>query len=137
MRTGGGMEEGMGMVQQGNALSEDLGPKFGRGMGMATEERPVTHAVGQDRSARGHAGHGGKRRIPGFPQDMFMPMDEAVAKPETYGLARNWSGATQGMMTIVRVLPPAQYDEVVRRVDAARNAPAPQLPKAAPRPHQH
>ena len=51
MRTGGGMEEGMGMVRKGNALSEDLGPKFGRGMGMAEEERRVSNVV----RPRGHA----------------------------------------------------------------------------------
>ena len=32
-----------------------------------------------------------------------MVMDEAVAKPETYGLAPGWSGALMGMMTLVRV----------------------------------
>lgn len=53
--------------------------------------------------------------VPGFPQDAFMEMsmDEAVAKPETHGLAANWTAAMMGMMTLVRVLPPAQYDEIV------------------------
>jgi hypothetical protein len=147
VRTGGGMAEGMGMIRQGNALSEDLGPKFGRGMGMAAEERQVSNAVRSPGTmARGgHGAHGQspattgtKRRVPGFPQDMMMPMDEAVAKPETYGMAKDWSAATQGMMTIVRVLPPDQYDDIVRRVDAARHAP----PKAKTAPparqgHQH
>ncbi len=41
-----------------------------------------------------------------------MPMDEAVAKPETYGLRPTWSAAVQGMMTLVRVLPPGLYDKV-------------------------
>ena len=44
--------------------------------------------------------------FPGYPQDMFMVMDDMVAKPETYGLRPGWSGGTMGMMTIVRVLKP-------------------------------
>ena len=53
--------------------------------------------------------------VPGFPQDAFMDMgmDEAVAKPETYGLAKNWSANMMGMMTLVRVLPPEKYDEII------------------------
>ena len=46
-QTGLGMEEGMGMLRQGHALSEDFGPGFGRGMGMTTAEQNVSHAVGQ------------------------------------------------------------------------------------------
>jgi hypothetical protein len=141
VRTGGGMEAGMGMIRRGHALSEELGPKFGRGMGMAAEERSISHAVRPRTllAQSGHAGHGSsesdaKRRVPGFPQDMFMPMDDAVAKPATYGMAKDWTGATQGMMTIVRVLPPDKYDEIIRRVEAARNAPPP--PKTAPAPTQ-
>jgi manganese oxidase len=150
MTTGGGMEAGMGMVRQGNALSEDLGPKFGRGMGMAAEERQVSNAVRPETAMEqggGHAGHGAhqgsggqgpKKRVPGYPQDMFMPMDDAVAKPETYGMAKNWTGATQGMMTIVRVLPPDKYDEIVRRVEAAREAPPkPKAAPATPQGHRH
>ena len=144
VRTGGSMESGMGMIRQGHALSEDLGPKFGRGMGLATEERSISNAVRSPTlvAQGGHGGHGpgggAKKRVPGFPQDMFMPMDDVVAKPETNGMAMNWTGATQGMMTIVRVLPPDKYDDVLRRVEAARHAP-PQ-PKAAPasrQGHQH
>jgi hypothetical protein len=151
MRTGGGMEEGMGMVRQGNALSEDLGPKFGRGMGMAEEERAISHvarpaAMPNGRGGNsGHGGHGapgaapgGQKRVPGFPQDMMMPMDDAVAKPETYGLAKNWTGATQGMMTLVRVLPPDRYEDIMRRVEAAKSAPPKPKPAAPPaRGHQH
>ena len=36
--------------------------------------------------------------FPGYPQDMFMVMDDAVAKQETYGLRPGWSGSTMGMM---------------------------------------
>jgi FtsP/CotA-like multicopper oxidase with cupredoxin domain len=53
--------------------------------------------------------------VPGFPQDAFMEMgmDAAVAKPETYGLPPNWSAGLMGMMSLVRVLPPAEYDEIM------------------------
>ena len=59
--------------------------------------------------------------VPGFPQDAYMEspmmsMDAMVDKPENYGLPPGWSENMQGMMTFVRVLPPAQYDEVMRRV---------------------
>jgi hypothetical protein len=144
VRTGGGMVEGMGMIRQGHALSEDLGPKFGRGMGMAAEERSISNAVRPHAlvAQGGHAAHGSEsgatKRVPGFPQDMFMPMDDAVAKPETYGMAKNWTGATQGMMTIVRVLPPDKYDEIIRRVDVTRHAtPAPKAAPAPPQGHGH
>jgi hypothetical protein len=52
--------------------------------------------------------------VPGFPQDAFMEMsmDEAVEKPETYGLPKTWSAGMMGMMTMVRVLPGAEYDEI-------------------------
>lgn len=117
--TGMGMEEGMGMVRKGHALSEELGPGLGRGMGMTTREKQVSNIVGgqQARQQGHHSVHamGGKqKRIPGYPQDMWMPMDGLVAKPETYGLAPNWSGAVMGMMTVVRVLRPDMYAKVMK-----------------------
>jgi FtsP/CotA-like multicopper oxidase with cupredoxin domain len=56
--------------------------------------------------------------VPGFPQDAFMEMgmDEAVAKPETYGLPANWSAGMMGMMTLVRVLPGREYEEMMQRI---------------------
>ncbi|HYH84013.1 MAG TPA: copper oxidase [Pyrinomonadaceae bacterium] len=139
-QTGKGMEEGMGVVRQGHALSEDLGPGMGRGMGMTSEERNVSNAVGPQ--GEQHEGHGqqspqqgkgaevqpgqqrtlgdesAKGRVPGYPQDMVMFMDKEVAKPETYGLPPGWTGSFMGMMTMVRVLPPDMYEEVMRRVRA-------------------
>jgi manganese oxidase len=55
--------------------------------------------------------------VKGFPQDAFMEMgmDEAVAKPETFGLPDNWSAQMMGMMTLIRVLPDKDYDEIVAR----------------------
>ena len=57
-------------------------------------------------------------KVPGYPQDAFMEgpvmaMDEMFQKPETYGLRAGWSGFMGGMMTLVRVLPPDQYDHIV------------------------
>ena len=60
-----------------------------------------------------------KKAIAGYPQDMWMPMDEMFVKPETFGLRKGWSGAMMGMMTMVRVLPPVLYDEIQRRKQAA------------------
>jgi FtsP/CotA-like multicopper oxidase with cupredoxin domain len=53
--------------------------------------------------------------VPGFPQDAFMEMgmDEAVDKPETRGLAPNWSAGMMGMMSLVRVLPEDEYAAIV------------------------
>jgi hypothetical protein len=80
MHTGMGMEEGMGMVRQGHALDEELGPGLGRGMGMTEREKPVSHMAGMEHTPAGMERE--KKRVPGFPQDMWMTMDE-VAKPET------------------------------------------------------
>jgi FtsP/CotA-like multicopper oxidase with cupredoxin domain len=57
-------------------------------------------------------------QIAGFPQDAFMEMgmDEAVEKPETFGLPKNWSAGMMGMMTMVRVLPDKDYDQIQQRI---------------------
>jgi hypothetical protein len=57
-------------------------------------------------------------RVPLFPQDAYMEspmmaMDREVDKPETYGLPPGWSGYIGGMMTLVRVLAPAQYEKIM------------------------
>ena len=51
-------------------------------------------------------------KVPGFPQDGFMdmPMDEAARRsPEFMELPPNWSAGMQGMMTLLRVMPPEKY----------------------------
>jgi manganese oxidase len=60
----------------------------------------------------------------GFPQDAFMEMgmDEAVAKPETYGLPANWSAEMMGMMTLIRVLPDKEYEEIITRKKSGKPA---------------
>jgi len=68
--------------------------------------------------------------VPGFPQDAFMEMgmDEVASKPETHGLPKNWSAGMMGMMTLVRVLPDKEYDEIMA---LKRNA----LPSVPVNPH--
>src|SRR6266850_1196004 len=51
---------------------------------------------------------------------MEMGMDEAVEKPETDGLPKNWSAGMMGMMTMVRVLPGKEYDAIVMKKEMAR-----------------
>ena len=127
MQTGAGMEEGMGIVRQGHALSEDLGPAFGRGMGMAEREKATSNSVGQQMAGQHQMPSDpqieAKKRVPGYPQDemmMMMVMDESVAKPETNGLAPGWSSAFQGMMSMVRVLPPDQYEKLMADIREGR-----------------
>ena len=124
-QTGGGMEEGMGIVRQGNALSEDLAPKFGRGMGDSTEkERNTSNLAGPSpHLQQNKLSEAQKKRVPGYPQDMVMIMDKEVAKPHTYGLPPGWTASMMGMMTLVRVLPPAMYEEVMRRIRAGISEP--------------
>jgi hypothetical protein len=113
----GTVEAGMG-IHEGHALSEAASPAFGRtvNVGAETERNvanmpltrlPQTVPPRTDAGAPPNAG-----MYPGYPQDMFMVMDDMVAKPETYGLRRGWSGGTMGMMTIVRVLKPDLFDKI-------------------------
>jgi FtsP/CotA-like multicopper oxidase with cupredoxin domain len=62
--------------------------------------------------------------VPGFPQDAFMEMgmDDAVEKPETHGLPPNWSAGMMGMMTLVRVLPDKEYEEMMQRIKSTGTA---------------
>ena len=143
MPMGLGMEEGMGILKEGNAASEDKGPSLGRGMGVGSTrdqtvadaplsrqqaQPPMSNMPGMQNSMPGMPHEGMQMAapevakdassIPGFPQDAFMEgpamaMDKMVDKPENYGLRPGWSGFMQGMMTFVRVLPPDMYDKVM------------------------
>jgi manganese oxidase len=69
------------------------------------------HMMNQMVSMVGPA-HGGDvkaQAVKGYPQDMWMVMDEAVAKPETHMLRPTWSAGMMGMMTLVRVLTPEMF----------------------------
>ena len=131
-RTGGmpegvSMERGMGMQPGAPALSEENGASLGRGMGVSgareTAEGNGPQRPGEMGTMPGMqmpmnpATGAHPNQVPGFPQDAFMEgpmmaMDAAVSKPETYGLPPGWSGFMQGMMTLVRVLPPETYDKI-------------------------
>jgi len=69
--------------------------------------------------------------VRGFPQDAFMEMgmDSVVAKPETHGLPENWSAEMMGMMTLIRGLPEAQYNEITQLQQ--QQQPQPAAPKKA------
>ncbi len=55
-----------------------------------------------------------KKQVPGYPQDMWMVMDEPFkGKPETLGLRPTWTAGMMGMMTLVRALPPEQFDRIM------------------------
>jgi hypothetical protein len=133
MHTGGGMEEGMGIVRQGSATDEELGPSMGRGMGNTVDsDQATSHSIGQtektsERTTNTTLGADkNSDKGPGYPQDdlMMMPMDAAVAKPENNYLAPGWSGALAGMMNLVRVLPPAKYDQLMSDIKMRHIAPA-------------
>lgn len=113
----GTVEAGMG-IHEGHALGEAASPAFGRtiNVGAETERnvanmplRPLPQAAVPPTQAGAPPNAG---MYPGYPQDMFMVMDEMVAKPETYGLRPGWSGGTMGMMTVLRILKPELFDKI-------------------------
>jgi manganese oxidase len=151
MPAGVSMESGMGMLSgtPGVPAGDDYGSSLGRGMGVgSTNDQPASHGpVGkQDPATKTDASgmHDMQRNndgdiaanaasVPGFPQDAYMegPMmaiDEMVDKPENYGLPAGWSGFMQGMMALVRVLPPDRYDEIMRRMQQGQKQPMPSMP---------
>ncbi len=150
-QTGAGMPEGMGMIRQGGALSPELGPSLGRGLGLAADaDRSTSNAVGGAYSCVHHPDvrmsepgkcprcgmalvkHGEHKPAPGFPQDMWMVDDDPYNwKPENHGLRKGWSGAMMGMMTLVRVVKPELYDQIM-----ALKAKQPKRPATAPA-HEH
>jgi manganese oxidase len=140
MQAGASMEDGMGMLRDGNATSENHGPSLGRALGIGSStEMPMTNGPSSQSEAKkamanmpGMAGmdHGAMQKmsmpklpenadkVPLFPQDAFMEgpmmaMDKDVDKPETYGLPPGWSGFVGGMMTLVRVMTPDKYDKII------------------------
>jgi hypothetical protein len=138
------MENGMGMLtgEPGVPTGEDYGPSLGRGLGVgSTNNRPTSNAPLARQGVEQHMNMPGMESmqkeggdispdadsVPGFPQDAYMEgpmmaMDEMVEKPQNYGLPSGWSGFMQGMMTFLRVLPPDQYDEIMRRVQRGETA---------------
>ena len=138
MPAGLSMNTGMGMLSGGGApLGEDYAPSLGRGMGfgpdaeMRTTNGPLAdageHAAMPGMNMSGMQDIAPKANaVPNFPQDAYMesPMmdmerDPMLQMPENWGLRPGWSPYMQGMMTFLRVLPPAKYDEVIARMRQA------------------
>ncbi|MGH9159051.1 MAG: multicopper oxidase family protein [Vicinamibacteraceae bacterium] len=110
------MESGMGIVE-GRAFADENGAAFGRTLAVGAErERPTPNMplAAMQHTSGAHAQPSGEGGLfPGFPQDMFMVMDEMFKdKPEVYGLSPGWTGGMMGMMTLVRVLEPALFDKI-------------------------
>jgi hypothetical protein len=149
---GASMENEMGMLtgQRGVPTGDDYGPSLGRGMGVgSTNDQPTSNGPIANQKADRHMNMqdmGGMQMdtesgdiaanadsVPGFPQDAYMEgpmmeMDKMVEKPQNYGLPPGWSGFMQGMMTFVRVLPPDQYEEVMRRIRQGERQRMPDMP---------
>lgn len=144
------MNTGMGMLQgePGAPLGEDYGPTLGRGLGGVGNASDTPSTNGPLSQQKTMAAVPGMQHdmegmemgqmeqddiaknandVPNFPQDAYMEgpmmaMDQAVERPENYGLNTGWSGFMQGMMTFVRVLPPEKYDEVISRMKQSKRA---------------
>jgi len=136
------MTDGMGMLRDGNATSENRGPSLGRGLGIGSStdvprsngplsqseaDKAMANMPGMNHNQMPGMDHSQMNttqlpknagQVPLFPQDAFMEgpmmaMDKEVDKPETYGLSPGWSGFVGGMMTLVRVMPSEQYDKIM------------------------
>ena len=112
-----------------NQMSSNVGPMTRIGQGIEAD-KAMAAMPGMDHSKMPGMDHAGMRgmsmpelpknanQVPLFPQDAFMEgpmmaMDKEVDKPETHGLPAGWSGFVGGMMTLVRVLPPEQYEKIM------------------------
>lgn len=134
MPSGGNMATGMGMITRGPALSPEFGASLGRGTGEQTgPERAVGNGpkmddkmkmdpkMKMDNGKDPHAGHGGATKtVPGFPQSMAgmtmyseKEIEKLNSRWQTRGMRKGWFEGVEGLMTVVRVLPPELYDRVV------------------------
>lgn len=98
--------QGLSPLQQQNMMAMDMSPRA-----LHQQAREIAPNANE---------------VPGFPQDAYMegPMmdmerDPMLQMPELYGMRPGWSRYFQGMMTLMRVLPPDQYDAVVTRMRQA------------------
>jgi hypothetical protein len=94
-----------------------------------------------------HGGHGpaAARKVPGYPQDM-MDMHgmhpeahlKKINKPQTRGMRKDWYAGVEALMTVVRVLPPDLYDQVVSgKGDVAPGASVPGSGVGGVHQHKH
>ena len=126
----GSMTAGMGIIE-GRALGDAASPALGRTINLGAEPERAVSNMPLTRNPQvtfmqpGRTTPPNEGMVPGYPQDMFMVMDDMVAKPETYGMRRGWSGGTMGMMTVVRVLEPEVFDRIQElRAEQARKVAA-------------
>jgi len=166
MRAGQPATGGMGIATGGPALADAYGASLGRAMG---EQIGIERAVGTGPRSpgsmtnapqpgmampmSGHTGHTDHRsrpeeRIPGYPQgmmDMAMNLPEATlkkitSKRETRGMRRDWYTGMQGLMSVLRVLPPELYDAVMSgegELPAGASVPGSDPAEDAHHHHQH
>lgn len=159
---GGDMANSLGMINRGPALSEEHGARLGRGLGEQTgTEREIRNGsrpgVEQNHSghkskpsAEQHSGQHGSMQhsteqagmVPGYPQDMMdmqgMYSSEQMQKlnnPSTRGMRSEWHTGVEGLMTVIRVLPPDLYDQVISgEGEIPPGASVPEMPHEH---HQH
>jgi len=73
---------------------------------------PSPHA-GHDMGAMYPKDDPEKKKVPGYPQDMWMVGHYPFRpKAEYYGLRKGWDAAMMGMMTMVRVVTEETYAEI-------------------------
>jgi manganese oxidase len=108
-----------------NQMSSNVGPmtRMGAGSDRTVVNGPLSsqheNMPGMHMHASGISPNA--NQVPGFPQDAFMEgpmmnMDKMVQSPATYGLPPGWTEDMQGMMTLVRVLHPDKYDDIMNRI---------------------
>ena len=152
IQAGASMEEAMGVLRNGHATSDDKAPSLGRGLGVgyttdiARSNGPLSQ-IDADKARAAMPGMDHTKmpgvtmpelpknadQVPLFPQDAYMEgsmmaMSKEVDKPETYGLRPGWSGFVGGMMTLVRVLPPEQYEKFIDLKAQQRAQPSQEKP---------
>jgi manganese oxidase len=125
MKAGLSSTGGMGIATGGPALSaEAFGPSMGRSMGeQISQDRAVGNmsAMPAAMNMAGHRAHDrGGRRVPGSPAGMLdMPVlwtseqIKKLNKRETRGMRDDWYTGVEGLFTVVRILPPDLFEQVM------------------------
>ena len=158
IRAGQSSTGGMGIATGGPALSDSYGPSMGRSMGEQTGMERATGNMTVMPGMRpggggGQAVHGGMKmgdgpKVPGYPQGMIdMPMEmppeklrKLTGKRETQGMRRDWYTGVEGLMTVVRVLPPDLYDRVMSgegEIESGASTPGGGAGEATPHRHRN
>ncbi|MBI2806705.1 MAG: copper oxidase [Planctomycetes bacterium] len=110
--------------QTGSERTVGNGPKMDPKMkmdGKGDDKMKMDPKMKMDNGKDPHAGHGtAAKKVPGFPQSMAgmsMYSEKEIAKLnskwQTRGMRKEWHEGVEGLMTVVRVLPPELYERVV------------------------